>query len=221
MKVMAVNGSPRKNWNTATLLGKTLEGAASRGAETEIVHLYDLDYKGCTSCFACKMAGNPTRSRCVMKDGLAPILDRIVDGVDVLVLGSPVYFGNVTGQMRCFMERLLFAPLVYSKDYATAFPHSLPTAFIYTMNVTEELAAEAGYNRLFNTTKALLERILRGPSEILACTDTLQFEDYSRVIADRFDPEAKAARHRDVFPLDCERAFALGVRLADTQARTA
>ena len=80
MKVMAVNGSPRKSWNTATLLEKTLEGAASRGAETESVHLYDLDYKGCTSCFACKMAGNPTRGRCVMKDGLAPILDRISDG---------------------------------------------------------------------------------------------------------------------------------------------
>ena len=221
MKVMAVNGSPRKGWNTATLLEKTLEGAASRGAETESVHLYDLDYKGCTSCFACKMAGNPTRGRCVMKDGLAPILDRISDGVDALVLGSPVYFGNVSGQMRCFMERLLFAPLVYSKDYATAFPRPLPTVFVYTMNVTEELAAEAGYNRLFNTTRALLERILRGPSEILTCTDTLQFEDYSRVIADRFDPEAKAARHRDVFPLDCRKAFDLGARLAGPGARQA
>jgi len=221
MKAMAVNGSPRKNWNTATLLGKTLEGAASRGAETESVHLYDLDYKGCTSCFACKMAGNPTRGRCVMKDGLAPVLDRIVDGVDVLVLGSPVYFGNVTGQMRCFMERLLFAPLVYSKDYMTVFPRRLPTAFIHTMNVTEEQAVEFGYDRHFTSTKAVLERILGGPSAILTCTDTLQFEDYSCMIADRFDPEAKAARHRDVFPLDCKRAFDLGVQLADLRARTA
>lgn len=218
MKVMAVNGSPRKGWNTATLLEKTLGGAASRGAETEMVHLYDLDYRGCTSCFACKLAGNPTHGRCVMKDDLAPILDRIADGVDALVLGSPIYFGNVSGQMRCFMERLLFAPLVYSKNYGTAFPRLLPTAFIYTMNVTEQLAAEVGYDRFFKATKALLERILRGPSEILACNDTLQFEDYSRVIADRFDPEAKAARHRDVFPRDCERAFDLGFRLADKRA---
>ena len=52
MKVMAINGSPRKKWNTATLLDKALEGAASQGAETELIHLYDLNYKGCISCFA-------------------------------------------------------------------------------------------------------------------------------------------------------------------------
>ncbi len=54
MKIMAFNGSPRKKWNTATLLAKALEGAASRAAETELIHLYDLDYKACISCFACK-----------------------------------------------------------------------------------------------------------------------------------------------------------------------
>ncbi len=51
MKVIAINGSPRKRWNTATLLEKALEGAASQGAETELIHLYDIDFKGCTSCF--------------------------------------------------------------------------------------------------------------------------------------------------------------------------
>ena len=45
MKVIAVNGSPRKKWNTATLLENALEGAASKGAETELVHLYDLSDK--------------------------------------------------------------------------------------------------------------------------------------------------------------------------------
>lgn len=54
MKVIGFNGSPRKNWNTAILLNKALEGSASLGAETELIHLYDIDYKGCTSCFACK-----------------------------------------------------------------------------------------------------------------------------------------------------------------------
>jgi multimeric flavodoxin WrbA len=51
MKAIGVNGSPRKKWNTATLLKKALEGAASEGAKTALVHLYDLDYKGCISCF--------------------------------------------------------------------------------------------------------------------------------------------------------------------------
>ncbi len=56
-QVIAINGSPRTTWNTATLLEHALEGAASEGAEIEIVHLYDLDYKGCTSCFSCKLVG--------------------------------------------------------------------------------------------------------------------------------------------------------------------
>ena len=47
MKVIGVNGSPRKKWNTAMLLAKALEGAASQGAEVESFHLYDLNYKGC------------------------------------------------------------------------------------------------------------------------------------------------------------------------------
>ncbi len=50
LKIIAVNGSPRKNWNTHTLLSKSLEGAESAGSQTEIVNLYDLDYKGCISC---------------------------------------------------------------------------------------------------------------------------------------------------------------------------
>ena len=54
MKAIGVNGSPRKKWNTATLLEKALEGAKSQGAKTELFHLYDLNYKGCISCFACK-----------------------------------------------------------------------------------------------------------------------------------------------------------------------
>ena len=56
MKVIGINGSPRKKWNTAMLLAKALEGAASQGAETDSFHLYDLNYKGCVSCFACNWA---------------------------------------------------------------------------------------------------------------------------------------------------------------------
>ena len=54
MNVIGINGSPRKQWNTATLVGKALEGAEVQGATTELIHLFDLDFKGCISCFACK-----------------------------------------------------------------------------------------------------------------------------------------------------------------------
>ena len=65
MKVIAINGSPRKKWNTAILLEKALEGAASQGADTELVHLYDLDFKGCSSCFSCKLKGGKSYGKII------------------------------------------------------------------------------------------------------------------------------------------------------------
>ena len=115
MKVIGINGSPRKKWNTATLLTKALEGAVSQGADTELFHLYDLDFKGCISCFACKIVDGPHYGRCALKDDLSPILKKIENEADVIILGAPVYFGAMTGEMRSFMERLLFAPIVYSR----------------------------------------------------------------------------------------------------------
>ncbi|HEX9082054.1 MAG TPA: flavodoxin family protein, partial [Holophagaceae bacterium] len=95
MKAIAINGSPRKKWNTATLLEKALAGAKSKGARTELVHLYELDYKGCISCFACKKIGGRGYGRCAVKDELTPILKAAAEA-DVLFLGSPVYFSTET-----------------------------------------------------------------------------------------------------------------------------
>ena len=98
MKVFAINGSPRKTWNTAKLLQEVLKGAAAQGAETELIHLYDISFKGCTSCFGCKLKGGKSYGRCAMNDGLTPILEKLA-GADTFVLGSPIYFGTVT--VRC------------------------------------------------------------------------------------------------------------------------
>ena len=84
-----------------------LKALHRQGAETELVHLYDLTFKGCTSCFACKLKGGRSYGKCAMVDGLTPVLDMLAT-TDALFLGSPIYFGTVTGEMRSFMERLLF-----------------------------------------------------------------------------------------------------------------
>jgi multimeric flavodoxin WrbA len=210
MKIIAINGSPRKKWNTATLLEKALEGAASLGAETELIHLYDLNYKGCISCFACKTRGHKSYGKCVVQDDLTPIFKEI-EGVKALILGSPIYFGSATGEMRSFLERLLFPYLMYTDPPQTLFPGEISTGFIYTMNVSEEVMMEWGYVQNFNRTAMVLHRIF-GASETLINCDTYQFEDYSKYVADRFDPEKKAARHRDIFPLECQKAFEMGAR---------
>ena len=211
MKVIAVNGSPRKNWNTATLLQKALDGAASQGAETEIFHLYELNYKGCVSCFSCKTKNGQSYGICAVKDDLTPILKK-VEKVDAIILGAPIYYGTVTGEMKSFMERLMFPYTTYTDPPGTLFSRKIRTGFIYTMNVPEEMVKERGYDRYFTANGMTLERIF-GSSEILCSYDTYQFEDYSKYVAPRFDPLKKAKRRAEVFPKDCENAFAMGTRL--------
>jgi len=212
MKVIAVNGSPRKNWNTATLLQKALDGAASQGAETEIFHLYELNYKGCVSCFACKTGNGQSYGVCAVKDDLTSILKK-VEEADAIILGSPIYFGTVTGEMKSFMERLMFPYNAYIEPRGTLFPRKIGTGFIYTLNATEEMVKERGYDRHFNANRMTLERIL-GSSEALCSYDTYQFEDYSKVVAPRFSPEYKLKRRKEVFPKDCQKAYDMGIRLA-------
>jgi multimeric flavodoxin WrbA len=185
VKVIVINGSPRKKWNTATLLEKAIDGAKSQGAETGLVHLYDLDFKGCVSCFACKEKGGKSYGACVVKDDLTPVYAEIKE-TDALILGSPIYFGDVSGEMRSFLERLLFPYLVYSDPPKTLFARKIQTAWIYTMNVPEEIAQQWGYGRFFEANERFMRRIF-GHSESLMSYDTYQFKDYSKVVADRFD----------------------------------
>jgi hypothetical protein len=81
------------------------------------------------------------------------------------------------------------------------------------MNVNEKQAGENGYfQHLANNERVLQQRF--GSAESLYSFDTYQFDDYAKVVADRFDPLLKAKRRQEVFPLDCQEAFELGARLA-------
>jgi len=214
LKLLAINGSPRKKWNTATLLKKSVEGAASQGVETELIHLYELNFKGCVSCFACKTTGGESYGRCAVKDDMATILEKIPQ-TDVLILGSPIYFGSVTGEMQSFLERLQFPFLTYTDPPASIFPGKIRTGFIFTLGADENMAKERGFDARIDMYAFILKMIF-GNSESLSCYDTYQFDDYSKVYAPRWDPEKKAKRRKEVFPDDCRRAFEMGKRLAST-----
>ena len=88
-KIIIIDGGPRKNMNTAKLLQSFAEGAKSAGSETEVkaIRLYDLDYKGCMSCMACKLKGK-AQNICRFKDALTPLLEEIAQA-DGLVLVRP------------------------------------------------------------------------------------------------------------------------------------
>jgi multimeric flavodoxin WrbA len=213
MKVMAFNGSPRKKkWNTVTLLNNALQGAQSNGAETELVQLYDLKFSGCISCFSCKRLSRKKDGVCSVKDDLTPVLDRVKQA-DALIIGSPVYYGAESAATRAFLERLCFPYLKYSKDGGSLFPRRINTGMIYTMNAPDQILQRIGYDRMFAMTQMTLGMHF-GACELLLSSDTLQYSDYDKYEAEAFDKNAKRQRHTKVFPDDCTRAFALGVRMA-------
>ena len=212
MYIIAINGSPRKNGNTATLLNKALEGASSQGATTELINLYDLNFKGCVSCFVCKLKGGKSYGKCAYKDELTLVLDKI-ESADAVILGSPIYFSDVTGEMRSFIERLVFQYLVYDENYSSLNDKRKPIGFIYTMNAPESMIKEIEYDRIISRYENYFEKFM-GPTESLLATDTYQFSDYSKYVATAFDEAAKAKRRQEVFPQDCQKAFAMGIRFA-------
>ncbi|MBU3071949.1 flavodoxin family protein [Clostridium estertheticum] len=215
MKVYAINGSPRKNNNTATLLQKALDGvkeaAKDKEIETEIINLYDLNYTGCKSCFACKRLGGASYGKCAIKDDIYEVLEKLSQA-DGIIFGSPIYLSNITGQLQSFLERLLFPYLVYDENYSTIAPKKMPTAFIYTMNAQEELMDKIGYPSTFNKIESSLERILTKPL-VMYSNNTYQFDDYSKYKSNAFSEEEKAEHRRTQFPLDCQKAFELGTNL--------
>lgn len=213
--LIAINGSPRRNGNTAQLLQAALDGARHEGATTELIHLDALSFTGCRSCFACKRNGSPSYGRCACHDDLTPILSRIIDSCDALLLGTPIYFGAESGIFRCFVERLLFPLLRYDRERGTLAPRRFPVAFFYTMNVTAEQLEQFHYRQNVWMMAACAGRIF-GKDTIeqhFAC-DTLQFDDYSRYDAPMFDPTHKRTVHETQFPRDLENARLVGQRLA-------
>ena len=207
-KLIAINGSPRKNWNTAELLKHAMQGAQDAGAETELVNLYALNYKGCTSCFACKLKSRPHGS-CAMKDDLSPVLERVKEA-DAIIFGSPIYFMNLSAGMIAFIERLFFSNYIYSNEIPTVFPKKLPSAFIYTMNMTEKNFEQFGMKERLGMYELSARRILGVTPKILRAYDTVQFKDYSRYESSIFDAEHKLAYKEEHFPEDCAAAYEIG-----------
>ncbi len=213
MKVYAINGSPRKKRNTAILLEKALEGAASRGAETEMIHLYDYKYTGCKSCFACKLTGGKNYGKCALRDDLTPLLDKL-SAADGIILGTPIYYHSVSGQMQSFIERLLYPYYVYDGKNTSIAPKKMPAAIIYTMNVTDDAKDFWNYEWELERIHYYVGAIFDG-CDAMYCTDTFQFDDYSKYMAPFYSQEEKQKVKETVFPLDCSKAYGLGVRLTE------
>ncbi|RLA93326.1 MAG: flavodoxin family protein [Deltaproteobacteria bacterium] len=100
MKALAINGSHRKGKNTATMLRLVLEPLEAKGVETELLELADYNIELCKACNKCL-----TKTECSIKnDDMALVAEKMLDA-DAIVLGSPVYFANVSSLMKIFIDR--------------------------------------------------------------------------------------------------------------------
>lgn len=213
MKIIAVNGSPRKNWNTDKLCMKVVEGAKSVGFEGEVIELIDLNFKGCVSCLACHLKNNLNNTKCFYKDELSPVLEKCLEA-DVIVIGAPIYYGFVTGMARSFMERLLFPIDTYLAENGQRVKKRnkiVPTAWIYTMNANEQ-QIERSKPRLKNNEDIM--RGIFGECESLYSYDTYQFHNYEPYAVNIFDVKHKEEQRDIAFPKELEAAYELGVKLA-------
>ena len=208
-KIMIIDGGPRKNFNTASMLQKIAEGAGSVSSEIEVktVRLYGLDYKGCMSCMACKIKGKASNV-CKFKDALTPVLEEIAEA-DGLVLGSPIYFGDVTGQMRTFLERLAFPWLSYN-DYSMTAPKRMPVILVETMNGTPERNNSQGYGSMEYCINTAL-----GEPERLIAYNTYQVKNYDRFELASFSEAAKRQYRDEHWEQDLQKAFEAGRRMAE------
>jgi multimeric flavodoxin WrbA len=102
MKVLGVVGSPRKGGNTETMMREALKASEQEGAETELLFLSDFDLKPCNGCRTCFET-----KECVIKDGVEKIFEKMSEA-DGIIVGSPVYFQNITAQTKMFMDRVGF-----------------------------------------------------------------------------------------------------------------
>jgi len=206
MKTLIINGSPRKNGNTAQILKEAKRGAESAGSEVEYVDLYSLTYTGCRSCLACKISAAPDPCKCYWRDGLSPVLESAMMA-DRLIIGSPIYFSEPTAGVRAFLERLVFPALSYN-DYSSVFPGKVDVTVFLTMNAPEQIY-RAAYEDQMKSYFGML-RMLKGDVRIVPVFDTLQVDDYSKYEMHGFSGEHKREVHDKVFPEDLARAFEIG-----------
>lgn len=140
MNVTVLYGSPRAKSNSAALTDHFVSRLEKKGAHVEKFYLNKMNYRGCQGCMGCK----GTAQGCVLNDDLKPVLDGMKN-TDVLVLSSAVYYGDVTSQMKGFIDRIysFYVPEFWLKEVKSRLPRGKKIVFVLTQgNKDENLYAD-------------------------------------------------------------------------------
>jgi multimeric flavodoxin WrbA len=159
MKIIGISGSPRKDGNTDRLVRQILTGASTAGAQTVFHHVADLNIKGCSGCASCRATGV-----CVTNDAMSPVLAEILDA-DAVVFGTPVYMGQMTGQMKTFVDRLL---PVLKTDYTSRLAKRPAMVWVFTQGNADA----AAFRSYMDQTSRFLGFLGFTPKDILCATGT-------------------------------------------------
>lgn len=103
MKVLILNGSPRRSGNISRLLDAAAEELTARGAEIERLHSFDLHAAPCTGCMACRSS-----LKCVLPPDDSLRLLSAIKRCDALLIGAPCYWGNMPGQIKMLFDRIVY-----------------------------------------------------------------------------------------------------------------
>src|SRR5512138_503937 len=150
MKIVCLLGSPRKGSCSSAIAGRFVQAAVALGATAETFTLNDLNYRGCQGCYACKK----TLDHCILNDDLAKVLEAVKEA-DLLVMASPVYYGELTSQMKGFFDRT-FSYL--KPDYITnATPSRLAPGKRLVMVQTQGHPDPKMFSDIFNRYRVFLD----------------------------------------------------------------
>lgn len=205
MKIVAVNGGPRRGKNTDQMLDAFIQGVhdAAPEAEVQVIRLYDYVFTGCKSCFACQMKKNRDDLQCWLKDDMTQLLKDTYHA-DGIVFASPIYYCNVSAQLRAFWERLM---------YPGPSSRTVQTALILTGNVDEEHFRQF-MGVPFDINSMYLKSCFHAEPQTVLAGDTFQYND-KEIYSDAFrtPAERKLERSKTQFPLDLEKARQSGVQM--------
>ena len=211
MKIIAINGGARLKGNTGKLLDSAIEGVRSTGAEVERFDLYKLDFKGCKGCFGCKRTGSKSLFNCAACDGLTPVLEAVREA-DGFIVASPIYFMDITGETRSFLERLLFPLLPYDMRVTegTYFPREKKCGFIYTMGQPQGVLEDR-----LKVLEDFCSQIFRTQTKSLHFNSSFPFLDApSKYEVAPGSLDAAFEMRDENIKAQCEAAFRFGVELA-------
>ena len=210
MNILAICGAANKTRNTASMLKNAFDGAMSLpSASGEMVYLFDLKFTGCIGCNSCKLLEKDKFAVCAVRDDLTPLLAKAVDA-DVVLIGSPIYFSDINSQTRAFLERYQFPGMTYNKDRKPTYPKRTKVGWVFTMGAPGD-----SYKDFCDGIAAMTNRII-GDTEYVVASQTQQMDDYSKYAATMYDVDMIKKRHAEQFPKDCEAAFNMGKRLAES-----